>query len=117
MVVRKPSIERRPSTGEQPAPRVSRRGFLRRSAIGALLGAGGLPLVLSGCTPTAPAGAPSGQAAPKADAGQQKPAAQPKVTFPTYTAYKSSIKPDYHLDDPLYSDAFDTYPAPFKSVT
>ena len=39
------------------------------------------------------------------------------LTFPTYTAYKSSIKPDYHLDDPLYSDAYDTYPtASFKAI-
>ena len=114
MAVRKPSSTRR---GSRTDARLSRRAFLQVASAGTLVTVGGLPLVLSGCTPTAPAGQASGQAAPKADAGQQKPAAQPKVTFPTYTAYKSSIKPDYHLDDPLYSDAYDTYPtSSFKAI-
>jgi putative aldouronate transport system substrate-binding protein len=120
-MVRKPSNARRTSTDDQQAPRVSRRGFLRVSAVGALAGVGGLPLALSACTPTPPAGTTTGttagQAAPKADAGQPKSAPAPTVTFPTYTPYQSSIKPDYHLDDPLYSDAYDTYPtASFKAV-
>ncbi|MFN8632327.1 MAG: hypothetical protein U0893_00625 [Chloroflexota bacterium] len=104
---------------------------------------GGLPLALAACSPGAPAGAggqsagpaataPAGQSAaqsappasgqgqPTAQsqaAAQAKPAATGKIAFPTYAAYKNaSLKPDFHLDDPLYSDAFETYPAPFKSV-
>ena len=122
MVVRKPSNARCASKHEQSAPGLNRRGFLRLSAIGMLAGVGGVPLALTACTPTPPAGSgagtTAGQAAPKADAGsQQKAAAPPKVSFPTYTAYQSSIKPDFHLDDPLYSDAYNTYPTTsFKAV-
>jgi hypothetical protein len=116
---------------DEPAARVGRRAFLNLST------AGGLSLALAACTPTAPTGGsqpaapPAGQsaAAPPpataqskpaagAAAAPAKPAAGAKLSFPTYTPYKSTLKPDYHLDDPLYSDAYDTYPTTsFKAVT
>src|SRR6266536_6395754 len=111
------------------AVRLSRRGFLHLSTVG------GLALALEACTPAAPPSSqPAAPAATQAPAAAQSgapavaqptaaPAAKPaaaatgKAAFPTYVQYKnSSLKPDFHLDDPLYSDAFETYPAPFKSV-
>jgi putative aldouronate transport system substrate-binding protein len=85
----------------EPVPGVSRRGFLA----GALATAVGLPL-LNACAP------PSAPSSPGAGA---KPGT-PKSLFPTYTAFTGGPKPDYHDDNPLYSDAFDNYPAsPFKA--
>jgi putative aldouronate transport system substrate-binding protein len=103
-----------PRVVEQSA--VSRRGFLRVSVAGALATAVGLPL-LNAC---APAAAPASGAAPAggapASAGTAsaaKPAAAAAKTppFPTYIPVSNGPKPAYHDDNPLYSDAFDTYPA------
>src|SRR3954471_15174782 len=111
---------------DESVARVSRRAFLQVSTVG------GLALAREACPPASPSGPPGGQSAPPAAtqapaatqppaAGQpaptaaaaaapakpaeQKPAAGAKQIFPTYVAYKNaSLKPDYHLDDPLYSD-------------
>ena len=74
---------------------VSRRNFLAASLATAV----GLPL-LNACAP-----APSG--APIATAGAQGAA---KSLFPTYIPAQGGPKPDFHDDNPLFSDAFDNYP-------
>src|SRR5207245_5683422 len=51
---------------------------------------------------------------PPSPAAGAKPGA-PKSLFPTYAAVTGGPKPDFHDDNPLYSDAFDNYPSnPFK---
>src|SRR5437879_5890170 len=80
----------------------NRRGFLA----GALATAVALPLI-NACTPAGPGGPAAGGGGPVATAGAQSAA---KNLFPTYIASKSGPKPDYHDDNPLFSDAFENYP-------
>src|SRR3954470_23172526 len=122
-----PSDDRGESTSDERASRLNRRAFLQLSSVG------GIGLALSACAPSSPApsssqpppataasqsGAPAAAQPTAAQAAAAKPAAQAgKATFPTYGQTKNaSLKPDYHLAAPLYSDAYDRYPAPFKSV-
>jgi putative aldouronate transport system substrate-binding protein len=81
---------------------VSRRGFLA----GALATAVGLPLLNACAPPSAPSSPATGGGAP---AGA-KPGAAAKSVYPTYVPVANGPKPDYHDDNPLYSDAFDNYP-------
>src|SRR6185436_782969 len=89
--------------------RLSRRGFLTGVAAGAVA----LPL-LNACVP-------GQQPAPAAPAAGGTPGAGGAMSasakgFPTYAAVTGGPKPDYHDANPLYSDAFDNYPAqPFKA--
>src|SRR6266851_7805951 len=80
---------------------VSRRGFLA----GALATAVGVPL-LNACAPAATPAAPAGGGQPAAGG-----ATAAKSLFPTYIPPANGPKPDYHDANPLYSDAFETYPA------
>jgi putative aldouronate transport system substrate-binding protein len=82
---------------------VSRRNFL----VGALATAVGVPL-LNACAPSAPS-SPAPAAGGAGAAGQQ--AGATKTLFPTYIPIQNGPKPDYHDDNPLYSDGFDNYPA------
>jgi putative aldouronate transport system substrate-binding protein len=102
-----------------PSQPISRRRFIRASAVLALGGAAGTSALLSACQPQTPApsaGAtpPTGGAsAPTPNAAKPsaaKPGDRAASVFPTYTAFSGGAKPDYHLDDPLYSDAYDAYP-------
>jgi putative aldouronate transport system substrate-binding protein len=94
----------------QPGPsQVSRRGFLRFAVAGALTGAA-LPL-LQACAPGSPSAPGGAQPGATAGSGSARPSLLPK-----YAAVSGGPKPDFHDDNPLYSDAFDTYPAsPFKA--
>src|SRR6202022_2831767 len=58
------------------------------------------------CAPAAPSSPPSGGGQPAAGS-----AAAAKSLFPTYVPIANGPKPDFHDANPLYSDAFDTYPA------
>jgi putative aldouronate transport system substrate-binding protein len=73
---------------------VNRRQFLA----GALATGVGLPL-LNACAPATPA--------PSTKAGAQAAA---KSLLPTYIPVKNGPKPDYHDDNPLYSDGSENYP-------
>lgn len=77
---------------------LNRRTFLAGSVAAGVA----LPL-LNACTP-APSGGGSG--------GQQLAGAQgaAKSLFPTYIPVTNGPKPDYHDDNPLFSDGFDNYP-------
>ena len=75
---------------------VSRRNFLA----GSLATAVGLPL-LSACGAAGPSASPAGTA------GAQGAA---KTLLPTYIPVQNGPKPDYHDDNPLFSDAFDNFP-------
>jgi putative aldouronate transport system substrate-binding protein len=105
------------------------------SAVGALAGTAGLPLLLEACVPAAapasnpPAASSSGASTGAAPAGAQpttaaKPAADAKPAaktaggpFPTFIPFTGGPKPDYHSDDARYDDGFDNYPAnPFRAV-
>lgn len=81
---------------------VSRRNFLA----GALATAVGVPL-LNACAPNPPS-APAPAAGGGAAGGQAQAV---KSVFPTYIPIQNGPKPDYHDDNPLYSDGFDNYPA------
>ena len=87
---------------------LSRRGFIKISAGGALLlSAACAPGEPSTPRPTAAAGAP----AAGGNTGGKTP-------FPTYVPVSTTFKPEYHVDDSKYDDGFDNYPAnPFKAVT
>src|SRR5579884_3386536 len=128
-----------PRTAEALQPGVSRRGFLRISASG--LAAAALPTLVAACTgpqtpaaPTSPPPAPTGAAVPPtpgptvASAAASAPTAVPRSTvganagaaahdpYPRYIPFTAGPKPDYHDDNPIYSDGFETYPAsPFKA--
>ncbi|GAC1318792.1 MAG: extracellular solute-binding protein [Chloroflexota bacterium] len=78
-------------------------GFSRREFLAAALAAGALPL-LNACAPSAPG---SGSAGPATTSSQ----AAAKSLFPTYIPVSNGPKPDFHEDNPLYTDAFDTYPS------
>jgi putative aldouronate transport system substrate-binding protein len=115
---------------------VSRRGFLRASA--ASLAASTLPVVLSACAtpavPAAPTSAPQSSApltagpaapptAPAAPTGAPPAAATAKPEaagradpYPRYIPFTGGPRPDYHDDNPIFSDGFDNYPSnPFKA--
>jgi putative aldouronate transport system substrate-binding protein len=92
------------TTQGEASHNVSRRGFLA----GALATAVGVPL-LNACAPAATPAAPAGGGQPAAGAAGAASAA--KSLFPTYIPPANGPKPDYHDANPLYSDAFDTYPA------
>jgi putative aldouronate transport system substrate-binding protein len=83
---------------------MTRRGFIRISAAGALL-------LSAACAPSTPSSSskPAGPAA-GGSAAKGNP-------FPTYIPFTNGPKPDYHTDDPRFDDGFDNYPAnPFKAV-
>jgi putative aldouronate transport system substrate-binding protein len=82
---------------------VSRRGFLA----GTLATIVGLPL-LSACTPAPSPPSPTAGAA--AQAGGKPVTGAAKGPFPTYIPATGGPKPDYHDDNPLFSDGFDNYP-------
>ena len=77
---------------------VNRRNFLAASLATAVA----LPL-LNACAPSSNSGGSGGQQL----AGAQGAA---KSLFPTYIPVKNGPKPDYHDDNPLFSDGFDNYP-------
>jgi putative aldouronate transport system substrate-binding protein len=84
----------------------SRRGFLRIAAAGAIAA----PL-LGACAPAPQQAAPPAGSAASASGGDAS-----KGPFPTYIPFTGGPKPDYHDPNPLYSDAFDNYPAsPFQA--
>jgi putative aldouronate transport system substrate-binding protein len=89
-------------TGTSDAPHFSRRGFLSIST-GVLAGAMVLPL-LNACTPQPPA-----QGSPAAPTGVGR-ASGAASKFPTYVPFTGGPKPDFHIDDPLYSDAYENFP-------
>jgi putative aldouronate transport system substrate-binding protein len=89
------------TTQGEASHNVSRRGFLA----GALATAVGVPL-LNACAPAATPAAPAGGGQPAAGG-----ATAAKSLLPTYIPPANGPKPDYHDANPLYSDAFDTYPA------
>ena len=89
------------NTQGEASQHVSRRGFLA----GALATTVGLPL-LNACAPATAPAAPAGGGQPAAGG-----ATAAKSLFPTYIPPANGPKPDYHDPNPLYSDAFDTYPA------
>jgi putative aldouronate transport system substrate-binding protein len=67
-----------------------------------------MPLVNACTPPSTPAGSSGGAASgPAPTAGAQSAS---KSLFPTYLPIKNGPKPDYHDDNPLFSDAFDNYP-------
>jgi putative aldouronate transport system substrate-binding protein len=80
---------------------LTRRGFMRISAVGALM-------LSAACSPSAP---PS--PGPNINAGVGK-----KLNpYPTYVPVTNGPKPDYHTDDPRFDDGFDNYPAsPIKAI-
>ena len=82
------------------ANNLNRRALLA----GTLAAAVGLPLLNACSSPTPPGAASSG--------GQQFAGAQgaAKSLFPTYIPVTNGPKPDYHDDNPLFSDAFNNYP-------
>lgn len=85
-------------------------GFSRREFLAAALAAGALPL-LNACAPTTPSGGGTGPASTKSQGAA-------KSLFPTYIPVTNGPKPDFHEDNPLYTDAFDSYPAnPVKANT
>jgi putative aldouronate transport system substrate-binding protein len=67
-----------------------------------------LPL-LNACAPSPAPSSPASTAKPAA--GGVGAASAPKNLFPTYAPIAGGPKPDYHDPNPLYSDAFDNYPA------
>jgi putative aldouronate transport system substrate-binding protein len=75
---------------------VSRRNFLA----GTLATTVGLPL-LNACAPSSPTSAPAPPAGAQAAA---------KNLFPTYIPVKNGPKPDYHDDNPIFSDGAENYP-------
>ncbi len=84
------------------ASSVSRRGFLSASA-GVVASLAALPL-LDACTPVRPPPAPAqtpGALSPGGSAAR----------FPAYLPFAGGAKPDFHIDDPLYSDAYENYPS------
>jgi putative aldouronate transport system substrate-binding protein len=88
-------------------------GLNRRGFLAGALAVGALPL-LNACAPAAPSSAPPGPTA-GAGAAAAKPVARAtagaaRSLFPTYIPVSGGPKPDYHDDNPLYSDAFDNYP-------
>lgn len=119
---------------------VSRRAFFRLSIAGATLA--GVPALLSACAPPTPSAAPPPQSTsaptvaptlrpPTATAATSSPstplvAAQAASTparatsgtnpYPRYIPFSGGPKPDYHDDNPLFSDGFENYPDnPFKA--
>lgn len=83
--------------------RLTRRGFLRVSAAGALvLGAA--------CSPGAPQTAAPSKPASAGSSAKNSP-------LPSYIPVANGPKPDYHVDDARFDDGFEVYPAnPIKAV-
>jgi putative aldouronate transport system substrate-binding protein len=85
---------------------VSRRGFIRVAAGGALV----LPGLVAACTAPAPPASPTA-AAPVA-------AAKPGSVLPTFVPLQGGPKPDYASAGQQYEDGWDLYPAkPIKAWT
>jgi putative aldouronate transport system substrate-binding protein len=83
---------------------LTRRGFIRVSAAGALL-------LTAACSPAAQPASSSKPGAATGTGGKSGP-------FPTYAAITNGPKPDYHVDDPRYDDGYDNYPtSPIKAIT
>jgi putative aldouronate transport system substrate-binding protein len=99
----------RAGTGTSGAKQLSRRDFLSIST-GVVAGAMALPL-LNACAPQPPA---QGTPARPTGVGSTSSAAS---KFPTYVQFTGGPKPDFHLDDPLYSDAYENFPSTtFKAL-
>jgi len=95
-----------PQTSRADEASLSRRVFLRGSLAGGLALAA-LP-ILNACAPASTSsGATSGGGTA---AGGANPATATKNVLPTYVPVANGPKPDYHDDNPLYTDAFDNYP-------
>jgi putative aldouronate transport system substrate-binding protein len=88
---------------------MTRRGFIRVSAAGALL-------LSAACAPsTAPS---SGSTKPTTAGAGAGGAAGKGSPYPTYMPVGTSLKPEYHTEDPRFDDGFENYPAsPIKAVT
>src|SRR5436190_5582760 len=86
---------------------VNRRHFLAGSLATAVV----LPL-LNACAPGGSAPQAASGSTPGASSGAQLAGAQSssKSLFPSYIPVKNGPKPDYHDDNPLFSDGFDNYP-------
>src|SRR5919202_6248100 len=96
----------------QPGQQFSRRGFLRVGVAGALAGAA-LPM-LEACAPAAP-GAPAG-GAPGGPSGGAAASGRANL-LPAYVPLSGGPRAAFHDDNPLYSDAYDTYPKnPIKAI-
>jgi putative aldouronate transport system substrate-binding protein len=81
---------------------LTRRGFMRISAVGALM-------LSAACTPSAPP-----NPGPNTNAG----AGKKPSPYPSYVPVTNGPKPDYHTDDPRFDDGFDNYPAnPIKAIS
>lgn len=95
-------------TGSTRQYSTSRRGLLSGAAGGLATG------LLAACTPASPrAAAPAGASVSAAPTGYAAADA-----LPSYIPFKGGPAPDYHVDDPRYSDAYDRYPlTPFKAIT
>jgi putative aldouronate transport system substrate-binding protein len=89
----------------EPEERYSRRGFLSMST-GALAGAMALPL-LNACTPAPQPQSPATSAKPTGGGGATAGASK----FPTYVPFTGGPTPDFHVADPMYSDAYENFPA------
>src|SRR5688500_13807240 len=91
------------------AQHISRRGFLTVTAAAAAAGMA-LPL-LNACAPAAqspaPAGQPQGAAKPVSGSGTTSPS----KAFPTFIPFTGGPKPDFSDPDPLFSQAFENFPA------
>jgi putative aldouronate transport system substrate-binding protein len=91
------------------ANQISRRGFLTVSAAAAAAGMA-LPLLNACAPPAQPPAAPAGQQ------GAVKPVSGSGTTpaskaFPTYIPFTGGPKPDFSDPDPLFSTAFENFPA------
>jgi putative aldouronate transport system substrate-binding protein len=92
---------------------LSRRGFVRLSGGGVLIGGLGLQLLIEACGTRAPS-------APAAGGGSGSTTASTKdrnqAALPAYIAEKLPTQPDYHSSDARITDGYDRYPRnPFKS--
>jgi putative aldouronate transport system substrate-binding protein len=90
------------TNNEQRGGDVTRRGFLRVAAGGAVL----LPGLLAACTAPAPS---SPTAAPGAAAGA---VTKPGSVLPTFVPLQGGPKPDYASAGQQYEDGWDLYPSP-----
>src|SRR5215204_5911756 len=88
-----------------PSQQLNRRTFLSASA-SIVAGAMALPL-LNACAPAQP----PAPIASKPTAGGAPAASSMGSRFPTYIPFNGGPKPDFTLNDPLYSDGFENFPA------
>jgi putative aldouronate transport system substrate-binding protein len=83
---------------------MTRRGFIRVSAAGALL-------LSAACAPSSPAPSSASKPTTAGAGGKAGP-------YPTYIPVGTSLKPEYHTEDPRFDDGFENYPtSPIKAVT